>query len=181
MRTHKNVDSVHQSLILKTFCVIFPLVSFPGCYFFGLIGIIYSGITCAVVAYVSVSIAGRTGGTISKLWGGKTPIWNLSERYAADFSRARYQKMNKQYDDALRIINHVLEEQPNYNEALFLKAQILTEAYNDRAQAKDILIQIIRSEPKASNLFKWCEQFYRDLVNSKNTISQSLLNRNEKL
>ena len=163
MRPFKNIDSVHQSLILKTFCVTFPLVSFPGCFLFGPIGIIYSGVTCVVLAYMSVFIAGRTGGTVSKLWGGKTPIWTQAERYAADFSRARYQKMNKQYDEALRIIDHVLEEQPHYNEALFLKAQIMSEGFNNRYLIKGILIQIMTSEPKNTNLFKWCRQLYKEL------------------
>ena len=171
MRPFKDIDSVHHSLILKAFCVTFPLVSFPGWFFLGPIGIIYSGITCALVAYVSVFIAGRTGGTASKLWGGKTPIWNLSERYAADFSRARYQKMNKQYDEALRIIDHVLEEQPDYNEALFLKAQILSEGYNDTAQAKKYLFRILKTETKDSQVYKWTESLYRELTNRKSLVT----------
>ena len=171
MRPFKNIDSVHQSLILKTFCVTFPLVSFPGCFLFGPIGIIYSGVTCVVLAYMSVFIAGRTGGTVSKLWGGKTPIWTQAERYAADFSRARYQKMNKHYEEALRIIDHVIEEQPHYNEALFLKAQILSEGYNDTAQAKKYLFRILKTETKDSQVYKWTESLYRELTNRKSLVT----------
>ena len=169
MKLFKDIDSVNQSLILKAFCMTFPLVAFPCWFFFGPIGIIYSGITCALVAYVSVFIAGKTGGTASKLWGGKTPIWDLSERYAADFSRARYQKMNKHYDEALRIIDQVLEEQPHYNEALFLNAQIKAEGYNDRHQAKRILIQIMKSEPRDTDLYRWSEQLFKELSKHENT------------
>ena len=171
MRPFKDIDSVNQSLTLKAFCVTFPLVAFPCWFFFGPIGIIYSGITCALVAYVSVFIAGKTGGTASKLWGGKTPIWDLSERYAADFSRARYQKMNKQYNEALRITDHVLKEQPDYNEALFLKAQILSEGYNDTAQAKKYLFKILKTETKNSQVYNWTESLYRELTNRKSLVT----------
>ena len=164
MRPFKDIDSVNQSLILKAFCVTFPLVSFPSWLFFGPIGIIYSGITCALAAVTTVFVAGRVGGTASRLWGGKTPLWNLSERYAADFSRARYQKMNKRYDEALRIIDQVLMEEPAYNEARFLKAQIISEGNDDQYQAKAILIQIMKSEPKDTDLYRWSHQLYKELA-----------------
>ena len=164
MKPFKDIDSINQTLILKTFFVYFPLLSILGCFKFGLIGIIYSIIAAAFAAVVSVFLSGKTGGVASKLWGGKTPIWNLSERYAADFSRARYQKMNKQYDEALRIIDHVLEEQPHFNEALLLKAQIIADGLGDKYQAKKILIQIMTSESKNTDLFKWCQQLYKELV-----------------
>ena len=169
MKPFKDIDSVHQSLTLRAFGVFFPLVSILGFVCWGFIGIVYAGITCALVAVITVFIAGRTGGAASKLWGGKTPIWNLSERYAADFSRARYQKMNKQYDEALKIIDQMLEEQPNYNEALFLKAQILAEGSGDRYQAKMILVQIMNSELDGTELHRWSRTIYKDLGTITNT------------
>ena len=163
MRPFKDIDSINQSLILKAFGVFFPLISILGYVLWGLIGILYAGFTCAIVAVASVFIAGRVGGTASTLWGGKTPIWNLSERYAADFSRARFQKMNKQYDEALRIIDQVLKEQPKYNEALFLKAQIIAEGLNNWKRARRILNQIMKSEPKDSDVYRWSQQLYKNL------------------
>ena len=163
MRPFKDIDSINQSLILKAFGVFFPLISILGYVLWGLIGILYAGFTCAIIAVVSVFIAGRVGGTASTLWGGKTPIWYLSERYAADFSRARYQKMNKQFDEALRIIDQMLEEQPHYNEALFLKAQIIAEGLNDWCRARRILIQIMRLEPEDNDVYRWSQQLYKNL------------------
>lgn len=168
MKPLKDIDSIHQTLILKTLCVIFPLVSFLGWVHYGLVGILYAGIICAIATFLSVFIAGITGGTVSKLWGGKTPIWTQAERFAADFSRARYQKMNKNYNEALRIIDQVLEEQPDYNEALFLKARIMAEGFNDRYEARKLLIQGMKSEPQGTDVCGWSRQLYKDLETSSN-------------
>ena len=160
MKPFKDIHSVHRSLILKAFSNI-PVGIIPRFVFLRTYRdhIFWDHLCPCCLCFVF--IAGKTGGTASKLWGGKTPIWDFSERYAADFSRARYQKMNKHYDEALRIIDHVLEEQPDYNEALFLKAQILSEGYNDTAQAKKYLFKILKTETKDSQVHKWTESLYR--------------------
>ena len=71
--------------------------------------------------------------------------------------------MNKQYDEALRIIDQVLKEQRNYSEALFLKAQIIAEGLNNWNRARRILIQIMKSEPKDSDVYRWSQQLYKNL------------------
>ena len=57
MKPFKDIDSIHQTLILKTLCVIFPLVTFLGWVLYGLVGILYTGIICAIVAFLSVFIS----------------------------------------------------------------------------------------------------------------------------
>lgn len=39
--------------------------------------------------------------------------WNIRDRLSGDLSRARVQKMNGNYDEALSIINNVLDQAPD--------------------------------------------------------------------
>jgi len=57
MKPLKEIDSIHQTIILKTFCVISLLVSFLGWVLYGLVGILYAGVICVIVAFVSVFIS----------------------------------------------------------------------------------------------------------------------------
>lgn len=50
---------------------------------------------------------------------------NLYEIFSADMEKARHSKRQNRYQEALRNVNVVLAEIPDYPEALYLKAQIL--------------------------------------------------------
>lgn len=160
----KDVDSAHRTLIIRAFFVPFSFMGTAGFIFFGIIGLLCAGVICLVAAIISVSLSDRLGRTAGKLFGGREPILNIQERYSADLSRARVQKMNKNYEESLQIIENVLANESSFNEALFLKAQILTEGFYDIDDAKNCLIKIFQTEPKDTQLFQWSETFYKKLL-----------------
>ena len=56
---------------------------------------------------------------------------------------------------------------PNFPEALFLKAKILWEGFEDREAAKSCLLNIIRVEPDKDALYhRWALDLYRELSKS---------------
>lgn len=164
MKPLKDIDSVHRSLVLKVFCTLFPLLGLVGWIFIGIIGLLIAAILSLIVALFSVSTAGRFGVMASKLYGGRKPIWNTQEKFSADLSRARVQKMSKHHTEALMIVDNILTEQSDFNEALLLKAQILIEGFDDTIEAKKCLIRIFQTEPKHTQLFQWSETLYKGLV-----------------
>jgi tetratricopeptide (TPR) repeat protein len=164
MKPLKNIDSVHRTLVLRTFIYIFPLLGIVGLVFFGIVGLILAAVLSLIIALFIVSSAGGIGGIAGKLYGGRKPIWNIQERYSAELSRTRVQKMKGNHKEALTIIETVLAEQPDFNEALLLKAQILAEGFGDKQEAKKCLTKVFQTEPKHTQLFHWCETLYRELT-----------------
>jgi tetratricopeptide (TPR) repeat protein len=164
MKPLKNIDSAHRALILKAFCAIFPLTGLLLWVWLGIAGVLIAVILCSIIALLTVYLAGGIGGVVGKLYGGRGPIWNIQERYSADLSRTRVQKMKGNHNEALSIIETVLAEQPDFNEALLLKAQILAEGFGDIQEAKKCLTKALQSEPKYTQLFQWCETLYRELT-----------------
>lgn len=164
MKPLKNVDSVHRSLLLKAYCACFPLMALLGWVYFGTKGILYAAAVCLFVAFGAVALAGQVGATVGGLYGGRRPNWKVEERYAADLSQARVQKMSKNHAAALQIVEAVLAEQPKLNAALLLKAQILVEVYDHRLAARQCLVNIFQSEPKHTQLYQWSAGLYKEIV-----------------
>ena len=164
MKPLKDISTAHEGLILKSFCTTFPLTGFMGWLFLGIEGVLIAAAISFFVAVCSVFSAGNLGEIAGKLYEGREPIWTVEERYSADLCMARVQKMSKKHPKALEIIEKVLIEQPNYNEALFLKAQILVEGFDDTAGAKKCLAKIFQTEPKNTPLFKWSATLYSEIT-----------------
>jgi hypothetical protein len=164
LKPMKNVDSVSRTLHIRAFCIPFPLLGIVGFIFGGITGLFLAAVLCSLISLFTVFVSEGLGGIAGGLYGGHKPIWSIHERYSADFSRARVQKMNKKFDESLLIIDKVLIEQPDFNEALFLRAQILEEGFNDIYDAKKCLTRIFQTEPKHSQLFRWSESMYRSMI-----------------
>ena len=164
LKPMKNVDSVQRTLHIRAFCIPFPFLGIAGFFLDGIAGLFLAAVLCSLISLFTVFVSGGLGGIAGGLYGGRKPIWNIQERYSADFSRARVQKMNKKFDESLLIIDKVLIEQPDFNEALFLRAQILAEGFDDIYEAKMCLTRIFQTESKHSQLFQWSETLYRSMI-----------------
>jgi len=164
LKPMKDVDSGQRTIHIRAFCIPFSFLGIAGFVLGGIIGLFFAAVLCSLIALFTVFVSEGLGGIAGGLYGGRKPIWSIQERYSADFSRARVQKMNKKFDESLLIIDKVLVEQPDFNEALFLKAQILAEGFDDIYDAKKCLIRIFQTEPKHSQLLQWSNSLYKKLV-----------------
>jgi hypothetical protein len=73
--------------------------------------------------------------------------------------------MRADYSKALVKINDVLDKDPDFAEALLLKAQILWNGYNNAAGAKQCLLHILKVEPDKNEAFhRWGLALYREIV-----------------
>ena len=83
---------------------------------------------------------------------------------AGDLNVVRYHKLCNQFDEALLKIEDVLAKDPDFAEALFLKAQILWEGFEDRQAAKACLLKITKVEPDKKAVFhRWAINLYREI------------------
>ena len=62
--------------------------------------------------------------------------------------------MNGNYEETLRIIENVLAQAPDFNEALFIKAQILLDGFRDTIGAKKCISMILNTESNSSGLYR---------------------------
>ena len=88
----------------------------------------------------------------------------LRKQLASDLNAVRYHKLCHQFDDAFLKIEEVLDKDPDFVEALFLKAQILWEGFENCQAAKGCLLKILAAEPDETAVFhRWALNFFNEL------------------
>ena len=147
----------------------------------------------AVMGLIWGYLAGATSGSIiglaaavaiCVLIGSATPIFNgprsgsavsarsktakskmvVRKQPASELNAVRYHKLCHQFDDALLKIEEVLAKDPDFVEALLLKAQILWEGFEDRDAASKCLLKILAAEPDEKAVFhRWALNMRREL------------------
>jgi tetratricopeptide (TPR) repeat protein len=133
--------------------------------YLGILGIVIYGIKgLAIAVAVAIPISGltmmisdRCGELSGRLFLGPKSNRGVRERSSGDLSGARVQKMNGNYETALSIIDNVLDQVPDFNEALFVKAQILLDGFSDVNRAKKYFARILEHEPEHSHLYRWAK------------------------
>ena len=146
----KNVDTVSRSLFLKTFFWLFFPLCLLGPFIFGIKGIAIAFIASLAISHVVMFTFGKfISNTASLIYGGGHGTWNEREQLDGDLNTAKYYKMRKEFDQALKTVNRILEIDPDFSGALFLKAQILWEGFENPTAAKGYLEKVTeKSEPR---------------------------------
>ena len=81
-----------------------------------------------------------------------------------DLNVVRYHKLCHRFYDALRKVDEVLAEDPDFVEALFLKARILEEGFGDDKATRHCLQTILAVEPDEAAVFhRWARNLYQEL------------------
>ena len=161
----KNIDSAARSHLLKSCMLPLPYL-FLGGIMFGfafrgilgaLLGVFAAVCLSVIVGTISMLITGTVGGSASGLlYGRGKSTFSLRERLEGDLQQVRYHKMNKNFDKALDLINGVLSQDPNFPDALFLKAQILWEGFKDSTGTKSCLDQVMKAvQDEDEPLHRW--------------------------
>lgn len=73
--------------------------------------------------------------------------------------------MSGRYDEALLAVGDALAKDPEFPEALFLKAQILLQGFEAISEANQCLIKVMKTEkdPDAT-LHRWARNLYDDIT-----------------
>jgi tetratricopeptide (TPR) repeat protein len=129
------------------------------------VGLAVAFLVSATIGTAASTFTGRLGeGAVNTFFGLRRRTISIRERMTGDLNVVRYHKLCNRFDDALLKIGEVLAKDPDFPEALFLKAQILWEGFEDRQAAKECLLKIIKVEPDKKAFFhRWALNFYREL------------------
>jgi len=173
MKLRKDVDSADMALNLRNAIWALPYLSVMGLiwgYLAGgssgaVVGLVAAILVSAMIGSATSILSGVLGeGAVNTLYGLGRKTIGIRERLAGDLNVVRYHKLCNRFDHALLTLEEVLAKDPDFPEALFLKAQILWEGFDDREAAKKSLMRIIKVEPDEKSVFRrWASNFYREL------------------
>ena len=173
MMPDKSVNSSDAVLKLKNIIWAFPYLAVMGL-IWGYLAGAFSGaiVGLAVAAGISVLIGSATPIFAETPWGSEAktrfkPARNATparKQLASDLNVVRYHKLCHRFDDALLTIEEVLARDPDFVEALLLKAQILWEGFRDAKAARRCLFKILVVEPDETAVFhRWALNLYKKL------------------
>jgi uncharacterized membrane protein len=168
----KDIDTAARTLFLKTWVwALAPLCVLGFSYgkAFGgnggaLIGAILGAIASIFVTLIVLYISDKLGNFAASIYGGSRENRSIKEQFEGDLNQVRYHKMNKQFDQALLKVDAVLTKIPDFAEALYLKASILWEGFNEPIEAKRHLDKIIKTTSQTENYHVWASTLYRNIV-----------------
>ena len=179
-KTHKPVkdqDLKTVAYFLRVAGLTIPFVCLLGLY----IGYAYRGMPGAVSGVFIAAIAGlvistvvmflmdAVSGTASSLLSGRREaVWIIREQVQGFLSQARFNKENKDYEAALSFVNKVLEKDPEFADALFLKAQILWEGFSQSRAAIQFLEKVLALEDENNMVQNHALLLHNDLSTLEN-------------
>ncbi|NVL89642.1 MAG: tetratricopeptide repeat protein [Desulfobacterales bacterium] len=144
----------------------FPFLALLGLLIAGVTGLIVAAIVSIIASTITVCISDRLGGAVSKtLFGMHKREWSLREQLSGALNQAMLHKSQKRYDQALRTVNGVLDKDPDFPDALFLKAQILLEGFGNTEAAKGYLKKVMEAVPNnRAAIHRSASRLYHELT-----------------
>ena len=170
----KDIDSAAGISFLKTFMWFFSVLTLLG-FFAGLmvgglygafLGLVIGGVASIILSNIVMFVLDRSvENIVSLLYGGRKQAKSQGELLANDISLVKHRKMRKEFDEALKIVNRILNVDPEYPEALLLRAQILWEGFGNSSAAIKYLKQIIeKKENEQTPIHRWALSLHDELV-----------------
>ena len=89
------------------------------------------------------------------------------ETLSADLEKAKFYKRDGRFKEAIEILNQVLEKDPDFPDALYLKAQILWEGFEKRQEASECLQSVMRLVRQEDTLHRWASSFLKEIIDHK--------------
>ena len=107
----------------------------------------------------------RFGSVLGDLFSGwSTRKVSPRETLSADFEKAKSSKRSGEFEKAIGIIDQVLEKDPDFPDALYLKARILWEGFEKRQEASECLMNVMRLVPQEDTLHRWASSFLKEII-----------------
>jgi hypothetical protein len=162
----KDIDVAVRTHFIRVYCwVLFPFVFIM--FFVPLsvpakIAITLLGALAATVLVVFITSA--IGGSAGTLYGGGRARFTLREQLEGELTRARVSKTNRNYEDALATLETILARDPDFSDALLLKAQVLWEGFADGPEARQCVMRILHHEKdRRAAVYRWAGELYKEI------------------
>jgi tetratricopeptide (TPR) repeat protein len=97
----------------------------------------------------------------------------IRDQYCGNISQARYLKTRHEYKEALELIEQYLDKDPDFAEALYLKAQILLDGFNDYIGAKLCTNKILQLTDNTCSWHQWAMSLQKEIYKRRRQQNQS--------
>jgi tetratricopeptide (TPR) repeat protein len=102
---------------------------------------------------------------LGSIFSGWTPgKVDYREQLLGDLEKIKYSKRTGHFDDALRLVNELLHREPDFPDAMYLKAHILWEGFENAEAAKAYLKKVKELVPKNEPLHQWASSYYDEVT-----------------
>jgi tetratricopeptide (TPR) repeat protein len=120
-----------------------------------------------LVVVIIEKLGSFLGGSVLSGW---TPgLQDPRDQFAADMEKIRECKRTSHFPEALRLANNILRQDPEFPDALYLKATILWEGFGNAEGAKGCLKKIKEKVPNNETLCGWASSYYDEVMEAANT------------
>lgn len=176
MKVHKMKGSITKdtSVDRTTNRVICFIALFMGGAFGFFYGVRYwgNGLQGSIVGLIIGIFAYFLGRTIMNVFakvfgslaGERTAHWTIREQLQGDMDQALHCKRRKEYPKALNIVNKIIHLDPNFPDALFLKAQIVWEGFRNHKAAKSnikTIMNLVKDEKET--IYQWALSLSKEI------------------
>ena len=114
-----------------------------------------------IVADLTIERLGSGVGGIVAGWSSRRST--VRESLKADLQKATYSKREGRFQEALTIIDDVLDKDPELADALFLKARILWEGFGNKGDALACLKKVMQVVPEGKTLYRWALSYREEI------------------
>ena len=164
VKAPKDVNSELRSRFLRAFFMSLFFLFFLFIVLFGVVkGFIAAFIASLITALFSTFLSEKAAIILKVIYGERRFKISRREQMVIKLKTVRYAKMQKDFKTALDIVNDILEKDPKFYEAKFVKAQILEEGFGMTENAKGHLSNIIMNTEKDESVHQWAKSFYSGL------------------
>jgi tetratricopeptide (TPR) repeat protein len=135
---------------------------------------IFTGVQLSLLIHLTVSLVGGVAAALlaekvgeafgGRMYGLKPSAVSRREQLSADMDKIRFYQREGRFEEALRLANVVLDRDPDFPDALFLKAQILWRGFGNKKAAKASLEKVMRLVPSTETLHRWALNYYHELA-----------------
>jgi len=122
---------------------------------------------CIPISLLYAYIVEKLGSGLGTFIGWSSKKVSPRETFSADLARARYSKSACRFEEALGIINRVLDKDPEFPDALYLKATILWEGFKKRQQSATCLKKVMALVENHETLHQWALTYFQDMNKTK--------------
>ena len=161
----KERDLFWRSRLLKGFVLTFVPFHLIGVFL--PINILWFTLLWLICAPLATGMSDRIGErSANLLYGLGQRRLPLRHRLAGELDKIRFSKRQKDFDRALYLVNQVIDKAPDLPEALFLKAQILWEGFENQA-AEGYLKKVLRLVKVGEPLHRWALNYHQQVIEMK--------------
>jgi hypothetical protein len=149
---------------LKTFIILFVPICLLFIFIWGKVqGVIYAGFVSLIATFITIIITNTIGDVSKLLYGGGKANISLRELMQGRLKAVRFAITKKNFKTALGIVNEILDKDPEFYEAIFVKAQILDQGFSRTISAEKYARKVLDNTPKGENIHTWASSLYDEL------------------